>query len=364
MDEASASTSTIDQAGQKELFRLLEGRSTSLRRQANVLLVIIIAVLLGGALIFVLAPKLDNIQKSTLSDRHTTTVAAKKKIEDEIEAGLKRIQEIRKIEVVLGPFDDRLSALRKELDSAEDRSLALCSDLRRAVRGQILNNEIRLSPQFTHAGGYRISLFGQIVDFDDQTLANDCGSVLRSAVPELSRILRRIGDTDAEKFSRLEEAMKAKEPETAPIRAKLEQLRSDKEALESSLAGLQQLIVEERVLGWTPNEAEKRNGSDKKPQATVEWAYVVQTNATRLSALAIIFFLMAVLVPQYRYNIRMAAFYDGRLDSIRIWGKVPPITSIEEWQKLVILMTPNINFSKAPDTPVDQLIEIIRGTKG
>jgi hypothetical protein len=75
------------------------------------------------------------------------------------------------------------------------------------------------------------------------------------------------------------------------------------------------------------------------------------------------FFLVAVLVPQYRYNIRMAAFYEARADSIRLAGKLQPITRLDELEKAILAMTPSINFGKAPSTPIDQLIQLIKAPK-
>jgi hypothetical protein len=59
----------------------------------------------------------------------------------------------------------------------------------------------------------------------------------------------------------------------------------------------------------------------------------------------------------------MAAFYDARADSIRLAGKLPVIANIEDLEKTILAMTPNIDFGKAPSTPVDQLIELIKAAK-
>src|SRR5262249_36638233 len=70
------------------------------------------------------------------------------------------------------------------------------------------------------------------------------------------------------------------------------------------------------------------------------------------------FFLVAVLVPQYRYNIRMAAFYAARADSIRLAGTLQPITRLDELEKAIVAMTPNIDFCKAPATRFAQSIKL------
>jgi hypothetical protein len=59
----------------------------------------------------------------------------------------------------------------------------------------------------------------------------------------------------------------------------------------------------------------------------------------------------------------MAAFYDARADSIRLAGRLQPITQLDELEKTILAMTPNIDFGKAPTTPIDQLVELIKAAK-
>src|SRR2546429_4018705 len=120
--------------------------------------------------------------------------------------------------------------------------------------------------------------------------------------------------------------------------------------------------TEERYLGASLEGNDKTPGTEKS--ALTDWAQVIQSNLTRLASLGIMFFLVAILVPQYRYNIRMAAFYDARADSMRLAGKLPSITRIEELEKTILAMTPDIDFGKAPSTPIDQLIALIKAAKG
>jgi hypothetical protein len=77
----------------------------------------------------------------------------------------------------------------------------------------------------------------------------------------------------------------------------------------------------------------------------------------RFGAVAIMFFLVGILVPQYRYNIRMASFYDARADMVRLSEK------LDDLGTLATVMTPNIDFGKAPPTPIEQIVSIIRAAK-
>jgi hypothetical protein len=72
------------------------------------------------------------------------------------------------------------------------------------------------------------------------------------------------------------------------------------------------------------------------------------------------FFLVTILVPQYRYNIRMASFYEARSDSFEI---LPDKMDADNFDKVVGIVTPNIDFGKAPPTPWEQIIEVIKTAK-
>jgi hypothetical protein len=120
----------------------------------------------------------------------------------------------------------------------------------------------------------------------------------------------------------------------------------------------QKHVIEERVLGDQISSGGPTNND--KTNAKIEWARVIETNATRIGALVTMFFLVTILVPQYRYNIRMASFYEARSD---ILGMLPEQMSAEEFDKVVNIMTPNIDFGKAPPTPWEQIIEVIKTAK-
>jgi hypothetical protein len=56
----------------------------------------------------------------------------------------------------------------------------------------------------------------------------------------------------------------------------------------------------------------------------------------------------------------MASFYEARSDSL---GMLPEQMSAEDFDKVVNIMTPNIDFGKAPPTPAEQIIEVIKTAK-
>jgi hypothetical protein len=73
------------------------------------------------------------------------------------------------------------------------------------------------------------------------------------------------------------------------------------------------------------------------------------------------FLLVSILVPQYRYNIRMASFYEARADALAMNKKLDPRMGLE---KILRAMTPAIDFGKGPATPLDQITELIKSIRG
>jgi hypothetical protein len=72
------------------------------------------------------------------------------------------------------------------------------------------------------------------------------------------------------------------------------------------------------------------------------------------------FFLVTILVPQYRYSIKMANFYQARFDSLEM---LPEKISAEEFEEIVGIMSPNIDFGKSPPTPWEHILEVVKAAK-
>lgn len=117
----------------------------------------------------------------------------------------------------------------------------------------------------------------------------------------------------------------------------------------------------------------RRDGAGTKQEATEVVtkrgadeliAQLVQTNITRFGTIVMIIFLVSILTPLYRYNIRLATYYDARGDVLQLLDtKLSAVGFVELSQAL----TPSFDFGKAPATPMDQAIELARqilGAKG
>jgi len=80
---------------------------------------------------------------------------------------------------------------------------------------------------------------------------------------------------------------------------------------------------------------------------------MVTTTTTRVGSVIILLFLVQVLVTLYRYNIRAAAFYDGRADALIMARREDT-----ELGTLVEIFTPTtLDFGKMPSTPLHAVLE-------
>jgi hypothetical protein len=120
------------------------------------------------------------------------------------------------------------------------------------------------------------------------------------------------------------------------------QLSQDTQDLDGLLKDLRGRVAQEKYLGTAP--VPEGHASDNT-EAKIDWPHVIETNATRIGVLAAMFFLVTILVPQYRYSIKMANFYQARYDSLEM---LPEQIDSEDFERVVSIMTPNIDFGKCP----------------
>jgi hypothetical protein len=87
---------------------------------------------------------------------------------------------------------------------------------------------------------------------------------------------------------------------------------------------------------------------------------LLQTSITRFGLLAVIGFWVSIFVSLYRYNIRLAAFYSARADLLLMMG--PGIT-VSDFGLMVAALTPTLEFGKAPQPPIGQVIDLVKAAK-
>jgi hypothetical protein len=74
-----------------------------------------------------------------------------------------------------------------------------------------------------------------------------------------------------------------------------------------------------------------------------------------------IIFLVSILTPLYRYNLRLASYYDARADAL-ILMETKLRSAPAGFIRLVGAFTPTLDFGKAPPTPIEQLVQLVQGT--
>lgn len=125
-------------------------------------------------------------------------------------------------------------------------------------------------------------------------------------------------------------------------------LTQAKQRLQGVTGNLQ--LLNQRIDSFVP----KRELSAEA--AAPELPIIIQTNITRFGTLIVIFFFIAILVPIYRYNIQSAAFYDAVSDALLLIRD----TGDGDIASLVGVLTPSVNFSKSPATPIEQSVELVK----
>lgn len=85
--------------------------------------------------------------------------------------------------------------------------------------------------------------------------------------------------------------------------------------------------------------------------------HLISAVATRISAASLLAFLVAILANLYRHNVRLSAFYNSRLDALRL-SRATGLTSFERLSKG--LLPDGLDVGKGPETPTKQALEFIK----
>lgn len=96
---------------------------------------------------------------------------------------------------------------------------------------------------------------------------------------------------------------------------------------------------------------------DRSREKTIGNVYLISTVTTRIGSVLILLFLVQILVSMYRYNIRLAAYYDARADGLELAIDA----SVEEIDKIIRSLSPeNIDFAKVPNSPSVHAVELAK----
>jgi len=91
-----------------------------------------------------------------------------------------------------------------------------------------------------------------------------------------------------------------------------------------------------------------------------DWHYIGATAITRVGVVLIIVYLVQILLSLYRYNTRLASYYNSRRDLLTLWdGKQRGLKSLDE-----ILTSARIDFGREPKHPLEDVIRVIGSKLG
>jgi hypothetical protein len=84
-----------------------------------------------------------------------------------------------------------------------------------------------------------------------------------------------------------------------------------------------------------------------------DWHYIAATAITRVGVVLIIIYLVQILIGLYRYNTRLATYYNAKQDVLGLWDGNP--TSLKRLDE--IIGSPKFDFGKEPKHPLEDLLK-------
>jgi len=159
------------------------------------------------------------------------------------------------------------------------------------------------------------------------------------------------------KWTEFANAMRGLMLAPAPLLANIAEIKQVTERLSqldklADQAGLERL--QDEVGGLKEQPAAPSSGKDDL------FVRLLQTSITRFGLLAVVGFFVSILVSLYKYNVRLAAFYMARADVLRLCA---PNITISDFALIATILSPTVEFGKAPQPPLGQLLEMAKTVK-
>ena len=88
--------------------------------------------------------------------------------------------------------------------------------------------------------------------------------------------------------------------------------------------------------------------------------YLIQVTILRVGVVLLLIFLVSILVPLYKYQLQLAAYYYGLYDIVRMSEK-----DLHEWpfEIAASIFIPKVEMTKEPSTPAETLVKLFRGNE-
>lgn len=87
---------------------------------------------------------------------------------------------------------------------------------------------------------------------------------------------------------------------------------------------------------------------------------LVSASIIRIGTILLLIFLVQIIVSLYRYNIKLASYYEARADVMEVIDTNTVVRS-EEIDSLISMLTPtDIQFGKTPNSPMEHITDMIK----
>jgi hypothetical protein len=354
-----------DSVNISELTKRFETRAAVLGRQANIFLWMIIGLLFAGALAFLFAAeiaKFDLEGAPSLSEQYETADKAYKDNQQSISQISDTIKQLEDDSTVTAKIGASMRDAQARLSALVDPLTGRCTTVHRSVTINPLDFDLGVLESNNRKGEFYILTPGNTLYFDSRDSASQCAEGLRGREGDVRAIIGEISTLQTSLSSTKNQLTTSQAPMIAQVTQEKQRFEQERGSLHALRAALIDQMLFEKLYGKNAAKILSQGGPtpEAKNDTPTNWTAIIQTNATRYGALIIVFFLVTILVPQYRYSVRLASYYQSRSDLIVLLkGNIPST----EFAQIVAAITPTIDFGKAPKTPIEQLVEVAKLAK-
>ncbi len=324
-----------------------KSRASKLRKQSNWFLALVSLALLGGVFVFIFAPDIANtdINKKTVLERIQEQETIIRDAENSFKIVLDENSDIQR------NFSDSLSLI---LDPHYKTYDSICNLIKSNINDIIDQNQAKVISSLEVFEPANLTSYGNFVSIGFITyrfkLVKDAQSfsiALKETGPKLDRLitLYNLSFNNIERLGALESQNQ-----------KLHLTSLKKDSLDNVIAYAAKLrnLIEANEL------KSKATLKDDKTIGHSNYPHLIQTNITRFGSILLILFFVKIIIPQYRYSLRLAAFYLARADALTLLNTG---VNTVDFDLLSTTLTPNHEFGKAPDTPHEKMIDLFKLVK-
>lgn len=319
-------------------------RSRKLRIQSNWFLSAVFMALVSGILVFIYASDItesDIGSKSSLGDRISQYNSVIEQYDSTLTSFYREAEKSDKT------LRSRLDSVSKQLDVNYNRLDTffvshINNNLKSILRIESSFSAIDINP-FSSEDGTKIRLGKKDVYFTSYANAASFSKSLESSNSNIDRL-----QSDYNKMFFEFDSIQDKLPTSFydPIFRKK---RDSVELLRKEAKLTLDLILEKK---------REYDAGILKQDDDINASYpkLIQINVTRFGSILLILFFVRIIIPQYRYSIKLAAYYDARADALIMFKNGFNQVGLET---LLQSLTPEYDFGKSPEMPYEKIIEIM-----